>query len=87
VGGPLESSNLDVQAWHVSASWSCAAPPAWDPYVADLDRELKRYQRRSTSPRQVTFARYEPGDYYLLTIAAVTGSADRIEVRFIAGPD
>jgi hypothetical protein len=35
----------------------------------------------------VTFARYEPGDYYLLTIAAVTGSADRIEVRFIAGPD
>jgi hypothetical protein len=86
-GGPFESSSLHVQTWQVSMSWSCAWPPAWDAYVADLDRDLKPYLRKTTSPVEVTFARYVPGDSYLVTVTGVPGSPNRIFVRFVAGPD
>jgi hypothetical protein len=86
-GGPVESSSLHVQTWQVSMSWSCAWPPAWDAYAADLERDLKPYQRKATSPLQVVFARSEPGDYYLVTITAAPGTPGRIVIRFVAGPD
>jgi hypothetical protein len=86
-GGPFESSNLDVQTWHVSMSWTCVAPPAWDAYLSDLERDLKAYQRKAMSPLEVVFARSEPGDYYLLTITQMPSPPGRVSVRFVAGPD
>ena len=87
--GPYDQSAITRTTWQVRASWSCATPAAWDTYVFELQRGLVPYRKgpASSEPDSVVFAKYVPGDYYLLTVATVKQGAPRVDVQFIAGPD
>lgn len=85
-GGPDEQSGVDVQRLLVSATWSCAARPAWPDYLALLDRNLQPYRRRMSGDSRAVYARTHQGDSYTVVVTLVSGSPARLDVRFVAGP-